>query len=55
MMQDWGNSWTGAWYESGGNAHLFKVCCRPRVPPASPVIFDVQLLYIPGASKTIAG
>ncbi|KAK9823119.1 hypothetical protein WJX72_000404 [[Myrmecia] bisecta] len=21
---------------------------RPRVPPASPVIFDVQLLYIPG-------
>ena len=23
-------------------------CCRPRVPPASPVVFDVQLLYIPG-------
>lgn len=23
---------------------------RPRVPPASPVIFDVQLLYIPGLS-----
>lgn len=21
---------------------------RPRVPPASPVVFDVQLLYIPG-------
>lgn len=21
---------------------------RPRVPPSSPVIFDVQLLYIPG-------
>lgn len=21
---------------------------RPRVPPGSPVIFDVQLLYIPG-------
>ena len=21
---------------------------RPRVPPESPVIFDVQLLYIPG-------
>jgi hypothetical protein len=25
------------------------VLCRPRVPPASPVVFDVQLLYIPGA------
>ena len=21
---------------------------RPRVPPSSPVVFDVQLLYIPG-------
>jgi peptidylprolyl isomerase len=21
---------------------------RPRVPPASPVVFDVKLLYIPG-------
>ena len=21
---------------------------RPRVPPASPVVFDVELLYIPG-------
>ena len=22
--------------------------CRPTVPPGSPVVFDVQLLYIPG-------
>ncbi len=22
--------------------------CRPAVPPSSPVVFDVQLLYIPG-------
>lgn len=23
---------------------------RPRVPPGSPVVFDVQLVYIPGLS-----
>jgi hypothetical protein len=23
-------------------------CCRPRVPPQSPVVFDVELLLIPG-------
>lgn len=23
---------------------------RPRVPPSSPVIFDVSLVYIPGLS-----
>lgn len=24
---------------------------RPRVPPSSPVMFDVQLLYIPGLDE----
>ncbi|GAQ80702.1 FKBP-type peptidyl-prolyl cis-trans isomerase family protein [Klebsormidium nitens] len=27
---------------------------RPRVPPSSPVVFDVQLLYIPGISDDLA-
>ncbi|CAM6093415.1 unnamed protein product [Calypogeia fissa] len=28
---------------------------RPRVPPASPVIFDVNLLYIPGLEDELPG
>ena len=24
------------------------LCCRPQVPPTSPVVFDMQLLYVPG-------
>jgi hypothetical protein len=28
------------------------VCCRPSVPANSPMVFDVQLLYIPGGSHS---
>lgn len=27
--------------------------CRPKVPPNSPVIFDVELMYIPGVSDDL--
>lgn len=37
-------------------SHMYKLTqcylvCRPRVPPKTPVIFDVHLLYIPGVQK----
>lgn len=34
------------------NSHL-HVLYRPRVPPSSPVVFDVHLLYIPGIQQTL--
>lgn len=35
-------------FYGGDPVWLFTVTCRPSVPANSPVMFDVELLYIPG-------